>query len=555
MGPDPHRQEIEARLKSLSSRQEERLVRRWADNLRLPYVNLVAFPLDPNVLELVPKDKARRAQAVLFYKKGRDLRLGAVNPESEETRQLAAELERDMGASVQLHVISPHSLEAALSRYRREREVKREEREGIDVSRGQLKTFASDIKNLSELGQRISSVTPTELLTTITAGALAMRASDIHLEPLRETAKLRYRIDGVLQDIAEFGREGWKSILSRVKFMSGLKLNVSDVPQSGSFVLRVNGARYSARVSVMPGAFGENIVMRLFSRQQEATMTLAELGMKERDLQVIREGLKESTGMLLAAGPTGSGKTTTIVACIKEVNRPELKVISLEDPVEYQIKGVEQTEVDSDAGYTMAVALRSVLRQDPDVIFVGEIRDEETAEASVHASMTGHLVFSTIHANDAAGVVLRAVDIGIQPYVLAPALNVVIGQRLVRKACEECGELYKPDQPMRRHIKKVMASAEREVFDPAVLDDPELKFIRAKGCDACDNTGYRGRTGVFEVFAVKGEMEELILEKAYSSKIKAAAIKSGMTTIAQDAYLKVIGRITTVEEVKRISEE
>jgi len=552
---DRQREEIEARLAALTAQQEENFMRHRAKMLQLPYINLVAFPMDAATLEVVPKEKARAAEAVLFYKKGNDVRLGVVNPEQEAFHKLRDEITKQLGVKPQTHVISQHSLNIALSRYGRGEVSRGAQKDGMTISQESLSEFKENMQDMRGLGQRIASMAPTEILTVIVAGAIKMRASDVHIEPRRERVKLRYRIDGVLQDITEFATEGGKQLLSRVKVLAKLKLNVRGTPQDGSFVLRVDGDRYDVRVSVLPGAFGENIVMRLFSRQEEGNFTLPELGMKQRDLKVVREELKRSTGMVLAAGPTGSGKTTTIVACLREVNSPDLKIISLEDPIEYRIAGVEQTEVDDESGYTFAVGLRSILRQDPDVLFVGEMRDTETAETAIHAAMTGHLVFSTIHANDAPGVILRAIDIGVQPYVLAPALNVVIAQRLVRVVCRECGEKYSPTTELREHIARFMAGVERGVFDPAVLDKRDLKFVRAKGCAACGGSGYKGRIGVFEVFAVKGDLEELVLRGADSNRIQAAAIKSGMTTIAQDAYLKVIDKITTVEEVERISEE
>ncbi|MFH1354230.1 MAG: GspE/PulE family protein [bacterium] len=555
MQRDGQRREIEARLKSLTSQQEERLARHRAGVLRLPYIDLVVFPMDVTVLGMVPRDRAQAAGAVLFYKKGNDVRMGAINPKQEVVTELLKEVAEQIGVKPQVYVISQHSLVVALSRYPEKTASRAARRDIMLISQERLGEFEKNIQNFRQLGQRIVAMAPTEILTTIVAGAIRLGASDIHVEPRQEGVILRYRVDGVLQNITEFAREGWRQILSRVKVLAELKLNVKDVPQDGSFVLQVNGDQYDVRASILPGAFGENIVMRLFSRQKEGVYTLSELGMKPRDIEVVRGELKQSTGMILAAGPTGSGKTTTIVACLREVNKPELKIISLEDPVEYRIAGVEQTEVDEGSGYTMAVGLRSILRQDPDIIFVGEMRDVETAETSIHAAMTGHLVFSTIHANDAPGVILRAVGIGVQPYVLAPALNVIIAQRLVRVVCRECREEYEPGVGLRQRIAKVMAGVTPEIFNPRVLDRDGLKFAKAKGCKACGGTGYRGRVGVFEVFAVKGGIEELILQEADSSRIKAAAQKAGMTTIAQDAYLKVIEKITTVEEVERISEE
>lgn len=549
------RREMEARLKALSLQQEERLARHRAQLFSLPYVSLLTFPMDAETLLLIPKEEARAAGAVLFYKHGRDMRMGAVNPSDERVVALRETVAKRVGYVPQMYVISRHSHELALSRYTRsglETEVPKDE---LLVSGKRLTGFEESIVSLSELGERISSVSPSEILTTIMAGAVKMRASDIHVEPRQDDAQLRYRVDGVLHNIALFGKDGWRQVLSRIKVLGSLKLNVRDMPQEGSFVLRIDSGVYDIRISVLPGGFGENIVLRLLNRQEEGSMTLTGLGMKERDYKVVLEELKQSTGMVLTAGPTGSGKTTTIAACIRHINRPELKVISLEDPIEYRLSGVEQTEINEETGYTFAVGLRSILRQDPDVIFVGEMRDAETAETAVQASMTGHLVFSTLHANDGPGVVLRMVDIGIKPYVLAPALNLVIAQRLVRAVCENCAEAYTPSAHVREHIKEVLAGVAQSVFNPKVLDDRKLQFVRAKGCVQCGGTGYFGRVGVFELFAVRGELEELILRGAPGTRIREVARAGGMTTIAQDAYLKVIAKVTTVEEVQRISDE
>ncbi|MGH9857471.1 MAG: GspE/PulE family protein, partial [Acidobacteriota bacterium] len=376
----------------------------------------------------------------------------------------------------------------------------------------------------------------------------------IHVEPKEDKARLRFRIDGVLQDITTFKREGWQLVLSRVKVLSALKLNVRDVPQDGSFVLKISNDTYDMRVSVLPGPYGENIVIRLLNRDLQA-VDMKGLGMKERDFAVVREELKKTNGMILVTGPTGSGKTTTLASFLREVNQPELKIITLEDPIEYRISGIEQTQVKAEAGYTFAKGLRSILRQDPDVIMVGEMRDTETAETAVHASLTGHLVFSTLHTNSAAGAVPRLADMGIQPFVLAPSLNIVIAQRLVRRVCSVCAEPYIPSAAVVEQIEHAMRGTRKDVFNPAALKDASLRFLRAKGCKKCGQTGYTGRVGVFEIFSVEGVIEELVLSGADAGRIQDAALASGMTTIAQDGYLKVIENITTIEEVERISEE
>lgn len=551
---DDRKKELATKLGIVSREQEERMAQQRAEQMRLPYVSLVTFPIDPDVLEVVPKTQAEAAGAVLFYRQGRDLRLGAINPALPVTKQLIEQLQARFTAKPQVYVISRRSLSACLARYRREREAERLPEQELRVEQGSLEEYRKTITELTALGQHITSLPPTDVLNAIVTGAVEMGASDIHVEPGEKEARLRYRIDGVLQDITTFARDGWALLLSRVKVLSKLKLNVHDTPQDGSFVLKIEEATYDIRVSMLPGVHGENIVMRILSRTAQL-VKMTELGMKQRDYDLVLNQLKKSDGMILVTGPTGSGKTTTLASFVQEINSPEFKIITLEDPIEYRISGVEQTEVDEEAGYSFAKGLRSILRQDPDVILVGEMRDIETAETAVNAALTGHLVFSTLHTNDAPGAIPRLVSMGVKPFVLAPALNVVIAQRLVRKVCEKCAEEFSPDEKVREEIASAMAGVRREVFDPKVLKDSKLKFKKAKGCQVCGNTGYKGRVGAFEIFAVEGKLEQLVLQAADGQTIKEEALKGGMTTIAQDAYLKVIEGITTIEEVERVTSE
>lgn len=557
---DPLRSEAEqhkelgARLSTFSQGQEERLAEYRAEELGLPYINLVVFPIDSDILERVSKQDALGAQTVLFYKQGGDVRIGSVDPKSEAAQALAKQIETKLGYQPHVYVVSKRSIRAAIARYRREVADGNAPQGELKINQQDADTFSTELKNLEELGLRITAMPPTEILSAIVISAVRLRASDIHIEPKEKKARLRFRIDGVLQDLTTFEREGWALILSRVKVMAKLKLNVRDVPQDGSFVLRVGDETFDMRLSTLPGGNGENIVIRLLDRRSEA-VTIAALGMKTRDLNIVTEELKRANGMILITGPTGSGKTTTLASFLREVNNPELKIITLEDPIEYRIAGVEQTQVDTNAGYSFAIGLRSILRQDPDMIMVGEMRDVETAETAVHAALTGHLVFSTLHTNDAAGAVPRLIDMGIRPYVLAPALNLVIAQRLVRVVCASCAQGYKPDAATLERIKVAMTGVREDIFNPAVLQDPSLMFMRAVGCAACGNTGFHGRLGVFEIFAVRDEMKNLVLQGASSKEIQTLALKDGMTTIAQDSYLKVIDKKTTIEEVERVSQE
>ncbi len=546
--------ELGAKLATFSQGQEERLASLKAEQLGLPYINLVIFPIDSDVLERVSKHDAARAEIVIFYKQGADVRLGAVDPESESAQEVVQQVQEHTGYVPHMYVVSKRSIQAALARYRREAALDIGPQDELKIGQQEADAFATELKNLEDLGRRITSMPPTEILTAIVISAVRLRASDIHIEPKEKEARLRFRIDGVLQDVAKFDREGWALLLSRVKVMSGLKLNIHDVPQDGSFVLRIGAETYDMRLSTLPGGTGENIVIRLLDRRAEVA-SLSELGMKQRDLEVVMRELKRVNGMILITGPTGSGKTTTLASFLREVNNSELKIITLEDPIEYRIPGVEQTQVDADAGYSFAIGLRSILRQDPDMIMVGEMRDVETAETAVHAALTGHLVFSTLHTNDAAGAIPRLIDMGIRPYVLAPALNLVIAQRLVRVVCALCAQEYEPDEIVRQRIRKAMKGVREDIFNPSILDDSALRFMRVVGCTACGNTGFHGRLGAFEIFAVQDEMKEQILAGTSSQEIQRIALTQGMTTIAQDGYLKVIDRKTTLEEVERISQE
>ena len=551
MGTTPR--PIDDRLHIMASEQQERLARHRAEALKLPYISLLVYPLNPDDLELVPKETAQAAKALLFYKQGKDIRLAVINPGLPGVAELVAQLKSQFGVSPQLHIMSDRSFQVGLTRYR---PIRVNDTKPQDEMRVSTEEFKKDQQRatLTDLAQQLQNQSPTQLLSMIMSGAVALGASDIHLEAKEKETRLRYRIDGVLQDVAVLPTDVYHLILSRIKVMSKLKLNVHEVPQDGSFVLRVGEAIYDIRVSTLPGGFGENGVMRLLNRASEA-VTITDLGMKETDYAVVMRELARSNGMILATGPTGSGKTTSLAAFINSINSSDLKIITLEDPIEYRLAGVEQTQIEEEQGYSFAKGLRAILRQDPDVILVGEMRDLETAETAVHASLTGHLVFSTLHTNNAPGAVVRLIDMGIKPFVIAPALNLVIAQRLIRVVCAACGEEKPLSEEQRQKIRQTMVGVRSDIFDPKRLDDKKLTVLKGKGCSVCHNTGYKGRKGLFEVMAVEGPVEELVLAAADGNTIQKAAQKAGMTTILQDGYLKVLDKITTIEEVDRVTEE
>jgi len=546
------KKELSGTLKKLQQDEEELLAMQKAERLGIPYINLLGFPINTDSLALIREEDAKSAKCVAFWHQGKDLRLAAIDPSSRAIKDIELELVDREGYHVRRFLISPRSLDIALQLYSHvtyQTEGKKDRY--MQLPEEELEIFEREIKNLRDLGKRIMELPTTEVLNTIVAGAVKTKSSDIHIEPKEGYARLRYRIDGVLQDITNFSLEGYKKILSRIKVMAALKLNIHETPQDGSYVIQSSGLVIDVRVSILPGGYGENIVMRLLDRNM-SVVSIEDLGMKKRDIELIRTVLKKPDGMILNTGPTGSGKTTSLAAFVQHVNSPDLKIITLEDPIEYRIPGVEQTQVNEAEGYTFSAGLRSILRQDPDIILVGEIRDTDTAETAMHAALTGHLVFSTLHTNDAPGSIPRLIDMGVRPFIIAPAVNAIIAQRLVRRVCPKCGQDYVPEQVERDALKKMMAGVQKEVFDPAVLDNPELKFKKAVGCEACNNNGYHGRMAVFEIFSMEGEVEQLTIDGADTNQIREAALRQGMTTITQDAVIKMIDGITTFDEVGRV---
>ena len=402
----------------------------------------------------------------------------------------------------------------------------------IELKEGEINSIEKEVKNLADLKNKMSKTTTTEAIEIMFGGAMSVRASDIHLEPEEKNIRLRLRIDGVLQNVFEFEKKDYPAILNRIKLTSGLKINIHDSPQDGRLTLKNKEVDIEVRISALPGAYGENIVMRLLD-PRTLKKDLIELGINTVLLEEIKGQLKKTTGAILTTGPTGSGKTTTLYAFLNFVNKPGVKIITIEDPIEYHIKGISQTQVEPEKGYSFANGLRSIVRQDPDVILVGEIRDVETTEIAMHAALTGHLVFSTLHTNDAAGTIPRLIDMGAKPQVIAPAINLAMAQRLVRKLCEKCKEKIKASE---KEFKKI----------------GNATIFKAKGCQECNFTGYQGRIGIFEAFIIDGEIEKLILKSPAISEIKELVIKKGMMTMLQDGYLKVLEGITDMNEVERV---
>jgi type IV pilus assembly protein PilB len=406
-----------------------------------------------------------------------------------------------------------------------------------------------EIRNIPTLKKEIEWVLNkeiTKILDTILGGSIKLEASDIHIEPKENEAKLRIRLDGILQDVLIFERKIYEALLSRIKLLSGMKLNIFDRPQDGRFTVFFEKLPIEIRSSTLPAEWGESVVMRILN--PKSLISLEELGLREDLLKIFKEEIKKPNGMIIVTGPTGSGKTTTLYGILKEIQRPEIKIITIEDPIEYHLEGITQTQVDPKAGYDFANGLRAIVRQDPDVILVGEIRDFETAQIAIQAALTGHLVLTTLHTNDAAGTVARLIALGEKPVNIAPAINMAVAQRLVRKVCKRCSVLEKPSKEEFEKIKEGLKNLNVKI-------PKDLKIKKARGCEDCNFTGYRGRTGIFEAFLVDEEMERFILTSPSISDLREMAKKKGMVTMYQDGLLKVIDGITTIEEVERVVAE
>jgi type II secretory ATPase GspE/PulE/Tfp pilus assembly ATPase PilB-like protein len=393
------------------------------------------------------------------------------------------------------------------------------------------------------LQKQLETANTTELLDLLLQGAVALNASDIHFEPQENVLRIRFRIDGVLQEIGRLPLENYKGLLSRVKFLAKMGLNVNNMPQDGRFTKEVLGRHFDFRCATLPTVYGENVVIRLL--EQEAKFyTLTQLGFRQDLIEKLSNVAKRPQGMILNTGPTGSGKTTTLYAILAELNRPQVKIITLEDPIEYRIEGIAQSQVDTERGFGFAEALKGSLRSDPDIIMVGEIRDAETANIALQAALTGHLVLSTFHSLDAASSLVRLVEIGIHPYLLSGSINAVIAQRLVRKICTACKETYKIDKTMFNYLKTKLP----QYRIPNVLS-------RGKGCPACAGTGYKGRSAIGEILIPTPEIEDLIIRHTSLAQVTELARRQEGLTLEQDGLLKAISGITTLEEVFRVARE
>jgi type II secretory ATPase GspE/PulE/Tfp pilus assembly ATPase PilB-like protein len=426
----------------------------------------------------------------------------------------------------------------------------------VEIEKIFLEKHAKNFKNIPNFRQAIETAVledVTLVIKNIMAGAILMESSDLHLETNEQGSSLRLRVDGLLEEICSFSKPQYQAILSRIKLLSGLKINIEKKPQDGRFTVVMEeeggGQEIEIRVSTLPAEYGESIVMRVLN--PKSLISLEDLGLRKDLYEVFTEQSHKPNGMIIVTGPTGSGKTTTLYAFLKKIRNPEIKVITIEDPIEYHLSGISQTQVDAERGYDFASGLRSIVRQDPDAILVGEIRDIETASIALQAALTGHLVLSTLHTNDSVGTISRLQSLGEQPVNIAPAINMIVAQRLVRKVCPKCAEMQKITPELYNQIKEELKDLPANIEVPPLTMDTEIAI--PKGCDYCNQTGYKGRIGIFEAFLLDDELEEFILTSPSSSALKKLAIKKGLVLMKQDGMIKILQKITTFSEVIKVA--
>ncbi len=532
---------------------DEDVAKARAAFLNLPYVDLTNVIAPDDVVDIIPLESRQFYKMIPYELKGKELKVAIIDPSNIQALEALEFLGQKNNYQVRVFVASPSGLEAFLTGNKQNiKSVVGQALEDLAEKEHEERARKTSQMQLTEK----QSVTPIEdapiikIVDVILSNAIESKASDIHIEPSENDVRVRYRIDGILHTSLRLPKNVLSAIVSRVKILSTLKIDETRLPQDGRFHVDLGKKSVDLRVSTLPLMFGEKIVMRILDKTTKVP-TLEELGLRGTGLKWVIENIKKTHGVFLITGPTGSGKSTTLYSILTIRNTTEVNIVTLEDPVEYFIEGVNQSQIKPEIGLTFASGLRSILRQDPNIVMVGEIRDEETAELAVHAALTGHLVFSTLHTNNAVGAIPRLMNMGIEQFLLSASINLIMAQRLIRKLCNDCKREGKINPVVKKELDAVMQTAPKEYLDG--LDPNKLKVYEAVGCDKCGHIGYKGRMGIFEVLPMFDELQELLFGKTPAFKIYEAAGKLGMITMKQDGLIKVLRGETTIEEIGRVT--
>lgn len=527
---------------------EEELFEVKAKSLGIPFKKVFPEDVSLKVLELIPEDSAKYYKMIALERRGDVLEVGMVYPEDLKAREALKFLTRQAGLSYEITLISLTNLKKLLKKYKSLKEEVSAALGELEVEKKtEKKVQKEEIKRMAEKAP-ISKIVSVMLRHAVDGGA-----SDIHIEPVPESLKIRYRMLGTLYSSLTLPLKVHPAVVARIKILAELKIDETRIPQDGRFSAKVGGRRIDFRVSTFPTSNGEKVVIRILD-PVKGIKDFEELGLVGRNFKAMEDAIKKPYGMILVTGPTGSGKTTTLYSVLRVLNTDRVNVMTLEDPIEYHITGINQSQVKPEIGYTFATGLRHIMRQDPDIIMVGEIRDEETAALAVHSALTGHLVLSTLHTNDALGVIPRLADMGVEPFLIPSCLNIAVAQRLVRTLCPDCKKKVKATKKTRELILEEMKNMPEEFKKDVKIPDP-LYVYKSQGCKKCDRTGFISRIGIFEVLAMTPGLKELILKTLSSEAIRKEAEKHGRISMRQDGVLKVLKGQTTIEEVLRVTKE
>jgi type IV pilus assembly protein PilB len=525
---------------------EEQIAHARAKMLNIPFVTLAGRAISPDVVSFIPEPVARRyiLAPYAFEAKDNSLLVAMVDPLDFQVIEF---LEKKSGKRIVPAMASRDDILATI-------EDMYTQNLSADVSAALKETAPQAVKTYEagRLGEVIREAPIAQIVSAVLEQAIRLRASDVHIEPQEGDTRVRYRVDGILQERLVLPRKLHEAVISRIKILGDMKIDEKRIPQDGRFNFKMGESEVDLRVSTLPTVFGEKVVMRLL-KKSGGIPTLPDLGLRGLALKNLENAIRRPHGIILVTGPTGSGKTTTLYSVLAILNNAKVNIMTLEDPVEYQIAGVNQVQINPQAGLTFATGLRSFLRQDPNIVLVGEVRDTETTELAVQAALTGHLVFSTLHTNNASGAIPRLLDLGAEPFLVASALNAIVGQRIARRVCPTCKEEYTPESAVEKDI--------REILGEFIPKDKKVVLYRGTGktsdvtCETCGGSGYQGRIGIFEVFSVSDQISKQILSRSPMKDIETQAIAEGMITMKQDGYLKALEGITTLEEVLRVAQD
>jgi len=531
---------------------KEQLIKLKAYILGIPFVDLEKIKIDSEVLKIIPEPIARTHNIISFRKTGKDLEVAMLDPEDLITIDF---IKKKADLRILPRLTTPESIQNALKQYAKTLEA--EFGDLIKKEVGEIRTIKDEemVAEIEELESLAEELPVIRIVDTLLRHAILQRASDIHIEPLEKEVIVRYRIDGILRDAMILPKQSASGIVARIKVLSDLKLDEHRLPQDGRFKIETKEYKYSVRVSVLPVFDGEKIVMRLLPESSKAS-TLEELGFWDKALEKVQDNLRKPIGMILLTGPTGSGKTTSLYSMLDILNQAEVNISTIEDPIEYRMPRINQTQVRPKIGLTFASGLRSLVRQDPDIIMVGEIRDAETASLAINAALTGHLVLSTLHTTDAAGTIPRLIDMKVEPFLLSSTLNIIIGQRLVRRLCEGKEQYFLTDSETKEigkycNIPRVLKILKEEKLAGPKDTFKNIPFYKPKASKICAD-GYSGRIGIYEVLPVTETIRTLIVKKATSGDIQKQAEAEGMITMVEDGFIKAAKGITSIEEVLRV---